>query len=87
MRKAHLSRLLARRLDGISFEQGEIGPDLFRCWLCRGTKTRRSSLCAPEFVTLINEALTAHADRYTMRTFVTMASCSQRRSSKTANPA
>jgi bifunctional non-homologous end joining protein LigD len=33
MRKAHLSRLLARRLDGIfisPFEQGEIGPDLFR---------------------------------------------------------
>jgi bifunctional non-homologous end joining protein LigD len=32
LRKAHLSRLLAR-LDGIfisSFEQGEIGPDLFR---------------------------------------------------------
>ena len=90
MRKTNLARLLARRPDGIfvaPFEQGEIGPDLFRCWLCRGTKTRRSSLCAPEFVTLINEALTAHADRYTMRTFVTMASCSQRRSSKTANPA
>jgi ATP-dependent DNA ligase len=33
MRKAHLSRLLARRPDGIfisPFEQGEIGPDLFR---------------------------------------------------------
>ena len=33
MRKAHLERLLARRSDGIfisSFEQGEIGPDLFR---------------------------------------------------------
>jgi ATP-dependent DNA ligase len=33
MRKAHLSRLLERRPDGIftiSFEQGEIGPDLFR---------------------------------------------------------
>jgi len=32
MRKAHLSRLLARRPDGIflsDFEQGEIGPDLF----------------------------------------------------------
>ena len=32
-RKAHMSRLLARRPDGIfiiSFEQGEIGPDLFR---------------------------------------------------------
>jgi bifunctional non-homologous end joining protein LigD len=33
MRKAHLSRLFARRPDGIflsDFEQGEIGPDLFR---------------------------------------------------------
>jgi ATP-dependent DNA ligase len=33
MRKAHLSRLLARRPDGIfisPFEQGEIGPELFR---------------------------------------------------------
>ena len=33
MRKANLARLLARRVDGIflsNFEQGEIGPDLFR---------------------------------------------------------
>ena len=33
MRKANLSRLPARRVDGIflsDFEQGEIGPDLFR---------------------------------------------------------
>src|SRR6201994_4875972 len=33
MRKANLARLLARRPDGIftnSFEQGEIGPELFR---------------------------------------------------------
>ena len=33
MRKANLSRLLARRVDGIflsDFEQGEIGPDLYR---------------------------------------------------------
>jgi len=33
MRKANLSRLLARRVDGIflsDFEEGEIGPDLFR---------------------------------------------------------
>jgi len=33
MRKTNLARLLARRVDGIhlaSFEQGEIGPDLFR---------------------------------------------------------
>ena len=33
MRKTNLARLLARRVDGIhlaDFEQGEIGPDLFR---------------------------------------------------------
>ena len=32
MRKTNLARLLARRSDGIpgAFEQGEIGPDLFR---------------------------------------------------------
>jgi bifunctional non-homologous end joining protein LigD len=33
LRKASLSRLLARRVDGIflsDFEQGEIGPDLYR---------------------------------------------------------
>ena len=33
MRKANLARLLARRSEGIfiaPFEQGEIGPDLFR---------------------------------------------------------
>jgi bifunctional non-homologous end joining protein LigD len=30
MRKANLARLLARRPDGSDFEQGEIGPDLFR---------------------------------------------------------
>jgi bifunctional non-homologous end joining protein LigD len=33
MRKTNLARLLARRPDGIfvaAFEQGEIGPDLFR---------------------------------------------------------
>jgi bifunctional non-homologous end joining protein LigD len=33
MRKTSLARLLARRVDGIflsDFEQGEIGPDLFR---------------------------------------------------------
>ena len=33
MRKANLSRLLARRVEGIflsDFEQGAIGPDLFR---------------------------------------------------------
>jgi bifunctional non-homologous end joining protein LigD len=33
MRKTNLSRLLARRVDGIflsDFERGEIGPDLYR---------------------------------------------------------
>ncbi len=33
LRKSHLARLFARRVDGIflsDFEQGEIGPDLFR---------------------------------------------------------
>ena len=30
MRKTNLTRLLARRPDGIFFETGEIGPDLFR---------------------------------------------------------
>ena len=33
MRKTNLARLLSRRVDGIflsDFEQGEIGPDLFR---------------------------------------------------------
>ena len=33
MRKTNLARLLARRVDGsilANFEQGEIGPDLFR---------------------------------------------------------
>ena len=37
LRKTHLARLLARRPDGIfvaPFEQGEIGPDLFRA-ACR----------------------------------------------------
>ena len=37
MRKTNLARLLARRPDGIfvaPFEQGEIGPDLFRA-ACR----------------------------------------------------
>src|SRR4051812_1917196 len=41
MRKTNLARLLARRVDGIflsDFEQGEIGPDLFRqaCLIGRG---------------------------------------------------
>jgi bifunctional non-homologous end joining protein LigD len=40
-RKANLARLLARRPDGIfvaPFEQGEIGPDLFRAALQHGTR-------------------------------------------------
>ena len=39
MRKTNLARLLARRVDGIflsDFEQGEIGPDLFRARLPDG---------------------------------------------------
>src|SRR5215470_9087957 len=51
-RKANLARLLARRPDGIflsPFEQGEIGPDLFRAACDMGlegmvSKHRRSSL-------------------------------------------
>ena len=41
MRKANLARLLARRPDGIfntDFEQGEIGPDLFRAACRMGLK-------------------------------------------------
>jgi ATP-dependent DNA ligase len=34
MRKTDLVRLLAHRPDGAPFEQGEIGPDLFRA-ACR----------------------------------------------------
>ena len=47
MRKASLSRLLARRVDGIflsDFEQGEIGPDPFRhaCLMGLSTATGHS---------------------------------------------
>ena len=41
MRKTNLARLLARRPDGIfiaPFEQGEIGPDLFRAACDMGLK-------------------------------------------------
>ena len=41
MRKTNLARLLARRVDGIflsDFEQGEIGPDLFRHALPDGAR-------------------------------------------------
>src|ERR1700741_324564 len=41
MRKANLARLLARRPDGIfntDFEQGEVGPDLFRAACRMGLK-------------------------------------------------
>ena len=45
MRKTNLSRLLARRVDGIflsDFEQGEIGPDLFwhACYWAGGSQHR-----------------------------------------------
>jgi hypothetical protein len=45
MRKAHLERLLARRPDGIfiiSFEQGEVGPDLF--WAGSGLEAAGSAV-------------------------------------------
>ena len=58
MRKASLSRLLARRVDGIflsDFEQGEIGPDLFRHGCLIGlegmvSKHRESTYRAGRFV-------------------------------------
>jgi ATP-dependent DNA ligase len=40
LRKTNLARILARRVDGIHiapFEQGEIGPDLFRACVPTGT--------------------------------------------------
>jgi bifunctional non-homologous end joining protein LigD len=43
MRKTNLARLLARRIDGIflsDFEQGEIGPDLFRHACLMGLRSR-----------------------------------------------
>ena len=54
MRKASLARLLARRVDGIvlsDFEQGEIGPDLFRhaCligWKAWSRNIARASIAA-----------------------------------------
>jgi bifunctional non-homologous end joining protein LigD len=45
MRKTNLARLLDRRPDGIfvaPFEQGEIGPDLFRA-ACRMVRETASS--------------------------------------------
>ncbi|WP_249146636.1 hypothetical protein [Bradyrhizobium sp. AUGA SZCCT0042] len=41
LRKTNLTRLLARRIDGIflsDFEQGEIGPDLFRHASCSASR-------------------------------------------------
>jgi bifunctional non-homologous end joining protein LigD len=57
MRKTNLARLLARRVDGIflsDFEQGEIGPDLFRHACLMGleglvSKHRESSYRAGRF--------------------------------------
>ena len=46
MRKINLALLLARRLDGIflsDFEQGEIGPDLFRHACLMGLEGRSSA--------------------------------------------
>jgi bifunctional non-homologous end joining protein LigD len=45
MRKANLSRLLAHRPDGLflsDFEQGEVGPDLFRAACNMGLEGRVS---------------------------------------------
>jgi ATP-dependent DNA ligase len=45
MRKTNLARILARRVDGIHlapFEQGEIGPDLFRHACLMGLEGRRN---------------------------------------------
>ena len=55
MRKTNLPRLLARRIDGIHlapFEQGEIGPDLFRHACLMGleglvSKHRESPIAGP----------------------------------------
>ena len=50
MRKTNLARLLARRVDGIflsDFEQGEIGPDLFRHACLMGLGWSRSIAIAP----------------------------------------
>ena len=57
LRKTNLARLLARRVDGIHlapFEQGEIGPDLFRHACLIGleglvSKHRDSAYCAGRF--------------------------------------
>ena len=49
MRKTNLARLLARRPDGIfvaEFEQGEIGPDLFRA-ACRMGMSQRLQVAEP----------------------------------------
>jgi bifunctional non-homologous end joining protein LigD len=52
MRKASLARLLARRVDGIflsDFEQGEIGPDLFRLACLMGLRAWSQSIArAPQ---------------------------------------
>jgi bifunctional non-homologous end joining protein LigD len=51
MRKTNLARLLARRVDGIflsDFEQGEIGPDLFRhaCLMGLSPSIARAAIAA-----------------------------------------
>ena len=48
MRKTSLARLLAHRVDGIflsDFEQGEIGPDLFRHACLMGLEDMVSKRC------------------------------------------
>ena len=50
MRKANLSRLLARRVEGIflsDFEQGAIGPDRSATPVCSGSKIDSTGLTGP----------------------------------------
>jgi bifunctional non-homologous end joining protein LigD len=50
MRKTNLARLLARRTEGIfaaRFEQGEIGPDLFRAACNMGLEGLRNAGTVP----------------------------------------
>jgi len=52
MRKTNLARLLARRVDGIflsDFEQGEIGPDLFRHACLMGLEGLVSKHCESSY--------------------------------------
>ena len=57
MRKANLQRLLARRPDGIflsDFEQGEIGPALFRKACLEGLVSKRSDRPSKDWIKVKN---------------------------------